>query len=201
MGEDEYQLVRRQLFDLASDRPEAYQTAFDWFVERGPAITTALIGALDDEQFGSVGHGRILRLLGEFGEEPALPAILKALSRALGRRDHIVIPAAMNALGAFHGPEITDTLIGLLQESDPDIVKHAARLLGQTGDMNAIEPLVGLLGAEDSSIRYSAARALVQTKDPSARAALKKHLENETNTEVRQLIESAVKGGPGESGL
>jgi HEAT repeat protein len=48
-----------------------------------------------------------------------------------------------------------------------------------------------LLSSSNPSIRFSAARGLIQFDDPSVRTALKRHLESETDSEVRSLIESA----------
>lgn len=192
--QDENQLVKKQLIRLASDNLEIYKSAYSWFVQQGPEITTALVHGLDDELLGSVCHWRILLLLSHFAKEETLPAILETLRLALDRRDYIVIPRAMEALVVFRAPEATNALIRLLQHNDSDIAKHAAALLGKTGDLNAIEPLLRLLGSDDPSIRYSAARGLTQFDDSSVRAALKRHLESETDVEVRELIESAGMG-------
>src|SRR5262245_2060340 len=193
------QMMNQQLINLASDRLELYQQAYSWFVQRGPETTSVLAQALDDVSLGSVCHWRILLLLRHFAKEETLPAILKALHRALSPYDPIVLPGAMQALAALRAPEATNALIALLQESNADIVKQAAALLGQTGDLNVVKPLLQLLGHRNPSIRYSAVRGLTQLDDPSVRAALKRHLESETDAEVRNLIEGAEKGDPGKS--
>ncbi|MCZ7572466.1 MAG: HEAT repeat domain-containing protein [Ardenticatenaceae bacterium] len=191
---DKNQEVEERLVDLASDTQMLYEPAYTWFVEQGPDITRALVQGLDDEYLGSVGYGRILRLLGHFAQEETLPAILKALRMGLNRHDSIVLFAAMDALATFHTPDATDALVALLQEHDPDIVKHAALLLGQTGDSSAVGPLVRLLAAESPSIRYSAVQGLVQLDDPAVRTVLQHHRQRETDPEVRELIESALAG-------
>lgn len=193
-NQDENQEVEERLVDLASDTEMLYGPAHTWFVEQGPEITGALVRGLDDEYLGSVGHGRILRLLGHFAREETLPAILKALQRGLIRHDSIVVFGAMDALAEFHRPEATNTLVDLLQERDPDLVKRAAVLLGQTGDVSAVEPLSRLLASDDPSIRYSAVQGLIQLDDPAVRAALQQHLPREMDAEVRALIESALAG-------
>lgn len=188
---DENQLVNEQLIRLASDNVEIYKSAHSWFVQQGPEITAALVDGLDDELLGSVCHWRILLLLQHFAKQETLPAILKALRLALGRHDPIVLPGAMEALASLRTPVAANALVALLQDNNLDIVKHAAALLGQTNDLNAIEPLLRLLGSDNPSIRYSAVRGLIHLHDTSVRAALKRHLESETNVELRELIESA----------
>jgi HEAT repeat protein len=193
-------LVKEQIVNLAADRPQIYQPAQKWFLQQGEKIVPLLVQGLEDESLGSVCHWRILVLLQYFAQEETIPAILQALRTALERRNHIVIPGAMEALAVFSAPETIRMLIELTQESDPDIVKHAAALLGKTGDAAAAEPLLRLLGSDNPSIRYSAVRGLIQLEDPSVRTALKRHLEIETDVEVRELIESTGIGAPNKSG-
>lgn len=191
-------LVKEQLVNLAADRPQIYQPAQDWFLQQGEKIVPQLVQGLEDESLGSVCHWRILLLLKHFAQEETIPAILKALRLALDRRDPIVLPGAMEALAVFRTSVATSALIALLQDDNLDIVKHAAALVGQTGDSNVIEPLLRLLSSKNPSIRYSAARGLTQLDDPSVRATLKRHLESETDLEVRELIKSAGIGDPNE---
>ena len=192
---DDKQALERHLIDLASDNQEIQKAAESWFVQQGPDITSSLARGLDDDDLGSVCHWRILRLLQHFAKQETLPAILKAFRRALERKDPIVLPGAMDALAVFRVPTATNALIAALEEPNLDLVKHAAALVGQTGDLNAVEPLFRLLDGDNPSVRYSAARGLIQLHDPSVRAALEKHLERETNLEVRELITSGLAEG------
>lgn len=189
--------VREQLVRLAADRPQIYMAAQDWFSQQGERIVPALVQGLEEEDLGAVCHRRILLLLRYFAKEETIPAILKALRRALRNGNHIVIPGAMEAVAVFHTPEALQTLMGLTQASDPDIVKHAAVLLGQTQDAAAVEPLLSLLASTDPFIRYSAVKALLQLEVPTARAALVRHLETETDAEILVLLHSAGLGKPG----
>jgi HEAT repeat protein len=189
--QNERQLIKEKLLHLASDNHDMYRNSYAWFVEQGPRIAKAITQGLDDELLGSVCHWRILLLLGHFAQEDTLPAVLKAFRRAVDRRDPIVLPGAMQALAAFHDPDATDALVSLLHNSNTDIVKQAAALVGQTGDLNAVEPLLHLLDSEDPSVRFSAVRGLTQMDNSEVRTALRHHLENETNQEVRALIISA----------
>ena|SRR5256885_1530073 len=188
------ELIRTQLVNLASDVPDIYEAARNWFIRQGPEITTALVQGLDDDRLGSVCHWRILLLLRYFAKEETLAAILKVLQRSLQQRNFTVLSGAMEAIAVFHNAEVTRALIELLQDKDPDIVKHAASLLGRVGDMSASEPLIALLASSDPFIRYSAVRALIQLGGSTARTALVRHLESETDSEIRELI---VSSGPG----
>ncbi len=185
------EIIEQMLVDLASDAPGIYEAAEAWFLQRGPAVVPALVSGLENHYLGSVCHWRILLLLGEFAEEKTLPTILKALDRALRDGDPIVLPGAMEALAVFHTREAVHALISLLHEDDADVIRHAAGLLGDMGDEIAIKPLLELLETDDASVRYSATRALIQFERPSARTALEKHLENEADLEIRELLTSA----------
>jgi HEAT repeat protein len=154
---------------------------------RGRAVAPELVRVLREDRLGGVALGQVLELLGELGEQDTLPAVLAALDdpRALVRS------AAMRALAAFPGPDATDALLALLREPDRDVVKHAAALLGVRGDPAAVPSLVALLGDEEAGVRYSAAGALRTIDGPDARTALARHLERESDADVRALI------GPG----
>lgn len=195
----EHQLLWEKLLHLASDNHDMYRNSYAWFVEQGPRITEVLKQGLDDELLGSVCHWRILLLLAYFAQEDTLPAVLKAFRRAVDRHDPIVLPGAMQALAAFHNPEATKALVSLLNDSSTDIVKQAAALVGRQGDLKALGPLLGLLDSEDSTIRFSVVRGLTQMDASEVRAALRHHLERETNQEVRELILTAGTGATYES--
>jgi HEAT repeat protein len=192
MKRDRAQEVERKLTDLASDSPTLFEAAQTWFIERGREILPALAEGLDDELLGSVGHMRILQLLRHFARRETLPAVLKAFRRALRRQDPVVLPAAMEALAVFEAPEAVDALLSLLDHHDHDVVKYAAVLAGRAGGMRAADPLLTLLESTDPSIRYSAAMGLIELDDASVRSALERHVEVETNAEVRALLRGAI---------
>lgn len=192
-GEDS--LTRRPAIDLASDMPGTYDAARAWFVAQGPPIATVLIEGLDDDALGSVCHWRILLLLRHFAEESTLPAILRVLRRAASRRDPIVLPGAMEAAAVFQNREASQALMDLLQDRDPDTVKHAAVLVGGMGDPEAVGALARLLRSASASIRYSAIKGLISAGGPEAQDILRRHLEREDDAEARALIVDAGWGG------
>lgn len=180
-----------RLVDLACDAPELYQAARRWFLSQGERAVAILVAGLEDDGLGSVGHWRILRLLGELHAESQLPAVRKALDRAAARNDPIVLPGAMEALAAFGTPEAVRPLIAFLDSPDPNVVKRATMLLGGVASSEAIGPLVSLLTRDDPGTRYCAAGALARLDDPRARAALAEHLPHEPDAEVRDVIRAA----------
>jgi HEAT repeat protein len=188
--------IDARLIDLASDHPGSYESAGAWFLRQGPPIAPALAAALDNPDLGAIAHWRILLLLRQFADPGTLPAILRVLRSAAARRDPIVLPGAMEAAAAFRDPEAAQALIELLQHPDPDTVKHAAVLAGGTGDARAFEPLLRLLANPSPLIRYSAAKGLIALGGPAVQDSLRRHLESETDPEVRALILSAG-GGAG----
>jgi HEAT repeat protein len=192
---DEDSLTRRKLVDLASDAPRIYEAARAWFLAQGPPIVTVLLQGLDEEGLGSVCHWRILLLLRHFAQESTLPAILRTLRRAADRRDPMVLPGAMEAAAVFRNPEASQALMQLLQDRDPDTVKHAAVLVGGMGDREAIGRLALLLRSDSSSIRYSAIKGLISAGGPEVQDVLRNHLGGETDPEARALIVAAGVGG------
>jgi HEAT repeat protein len=184
-------LARRKLVDLASDTLQVYEAARAWFVAQGPAIVTVLIEGLEDEGLGSVGHWRILLLLRHFAQASTLPAILRTLRQAASRGDPIVLPGAMEAAAVFRTREASQAMMELLQDRDPDTVKHAAMLVGGMGDREAIVRLANLLRNDSASIRYSAAKGLISAGGREVQDVLSRHIGGETDPEVRALIAAA----------
>jgi HEAT repeat protein len=180
--------VERWLYQLASSLPAEQEAARVWLEQQGPAIIPALANGLHNEQLGTVGHQRILFLLANLAREETLPAILDALQRG----DPIVRFGAMEAISVFRARVATEALVALLDDPDPDVVKHAAILLGKKGDPEAAESLQRLLERDAPSVRYVAAGALAQLGTPQARAALADHLGREADPETRALIERAL---------
>jgi HEAT repeat protein len=198
---DETPLPDRQLLALASDAPGVWEEAAAAILALGTASLPLLERGLEDPRLGSVAHWRILLLLRQLGRAESVPAIRRALGRALEERDSSVTFGAMEALGAFHAPEAVGELVALLAHPDPDIVRRAAVLAGETRSPGALAPLVRLLDGGEPSIRYAATHGLIGLGSPEARAVLARHLARETDDEVRALIRSAgAAGGDGGDG-
>jgi FOG: HEAT repeat len=181
-------LSREQLLDLASDRPELYKRSERWFCQKGPSTIGALLAGLENDEFGSVCHGRILCLLEYFAEQDTVSSIVGRLQRALRQRDFIVIGASIQTLSAFRTLEAAEELVALLSQNNLDILKQAAVAAGQTAQANVVPPLLALLSHEDPSVRFSAVKGLLHFTEPRVFQALRNHLEHETNAEVRDLI-------------
>jgi hypothetical protein len=180
--------TREQLLDLASDRPELYQASERWFVQKGPSTIGPLLAGLENDELGSVCHGRILRVLEYFTLQDTVPSIARRLQRALRQRDFIVIAASIQTLSAFRTADAAEALVALLSQNNLDIVKQAAVAAGQTAQAKVLPPLMALLSHEDPSVRFSAVQGLSHFTDPHVLRTLRNHREHETNTEVRDLI-------------
>jgi HEAT repeat protein len=185
--------AEEQLFRLASDNPNISEDARNWFVVRGASIAQVLVTGLEDSSLGSVCHWRILLILRELGLASTLPAILKAFTLALERKDAIVLPGALEALAVFHTDQAVSALALVLQEGMVDDVKHAAALLGNMGDSRAVAPLAALLKHQDSEIRGAAVRSLLKFDTLPASQALESHRQHEKDPGVLALINSKLR--------
>lgn len=175
------------LGDAASAREE---DAVRRIAARGTAAVPRLLSELDLDRLGGVGRARILTLLGRSGAARGLPAVLAALDD----RRPVTRAAAIDAASAFRDPRATAALIRLLDDSDTDVVKQAALRLGERRDGAAVPRLGALLESPAQGIRYSAALALSRVATPEARTRLRRHLDSETDAEVRAVIASGLAG-------
>lgn len=118
------------------------------------------------EATGGAGEeaSRAAARLAEIGM-PALGAVVEAVKRTSGPSE-----ALSSALLRMRGPEVTEALTKLLDESDPFLPGLAAKALGGTGDARAVRPLLDLYGDEtkSESSRGAAALALGELGDVSA---------------------------------
>ena len=105
---------------------------------------------------------------------------LKAFTAAIGQKQ--------NQLARVHGIwgigqlarkklERAESLMGLLKDSDAEIVAQAAKTLGDLKYTNAGKDLIALLGHENARVRFFAAQALGRIKDKNAIEPLLKMLE------------------------
>jgi HEAT repeat protein len=155
---------------------------------RGATAVPPLLRELDRDRLGGVGRARILTLLSRIGAPEGLPPALAALDDRLAG----VRAAAIDAVSAFRDPRATAALIRRLDAADADVVIQAALRLGERGDPAAVPRLGALLGSPAQGIRYSAALALSRIATPPARALLRRHLDAETDAEVRAVIAAGL---------
>jgi HEAT repeat protein len=180
--------VDDQLFRLASDDARIYDDARRWFLAQDAAAAPALIAGLDDARIGSVGHWRILLVLRELKLPSTLPAILAAFRTALGRRNPIVLPGALEALAVFDDAEAWSALGSALDSEDPDVVNHAAALLVGKGGKRAEDAIARLIDRADPKLRQSAVNALLKIDSDTARRTLARLRERERDPSVIALL-------------
>jgi HEAT repeat protein len=99
---------------------------------------------------------------------------------------------ACHALELIGEPSVLP-LIDKLNDDDSDIRGWSAIVLGKIGDERAIEPLIKALGDQDTEVRCFAASALGKIGDNSSLLALVSLYENDTNADVRDAANNAIK--------
>ncbi|HCO83606.1 MAG TPA: heme-binding protein, partial [Arenibacter sp.] len=80
--------------------------------------------------------------------------------------------------------ERAESLMGLLKDSDAEIVAQAAKTLGDLKYNNAGKDLIALLGHENARVRFFAAQALGRIKDKNAIEPLLKMLETNNDEDL-----------------
>jgi HEAT repeat protein len=130
--------------------------------------------------------------LGELKDPAAVPALMGALT---GDQYSGIRWKAAEALVKIGKPSV-QSLIGVIENPDPDIRWKAAVSLGEIGDTRAIAPLVTMLGDSDRFVRSRAVYALAQF-GTTAVPALSESLDHE-NADVRQSSVAVLGkvGGP-----
>jgi HEAT repeat protein len=135
-----------------------------------PAVLTQLLRSLEDGVIDPEGAelGVYLRHLGP----PAMPVLLAAIERTELVTLQQRLRRAMQELGSAH----QTTLVALLADGNPEVVRGAARLTGQLGIRNAGAQLAALLQRPDPAVRRAAVDALAQLRTAVAMDALQRAL-------------------------
>jgi HEAT repeat protein len=140
--------------------------------DRAPAVAEGVLAALAQQ-----GDARVLSLLTGRLKGSDLNSRLSALT----------------LLGWLKSPESFQPISTALRDADPRIRKAAADSLGELKDRRALAGLVQLLEDSESSVRYSAVVALMALRDPGAVEPLRGLLSRESDLNVRQAAEAAIK--------
>ncbi len=98
---------------------------------------------------------------------------------------------AATALGmAKHKPAVDGLVKMLRNDPVPDLRAVAARALGDIGGDPAVAALVAALASEDAEIRRGAIIGLGRVGSDAAKAALRTHKEQETDSELKDVIDA-----------
>jgi HEAT repeat protein len=128
---------------------------------RGEALDAVALGVaarLDSANNSSV-RGSVAQVLGSFGSDRAVDALLKAL---LEDQESRVRWRAASALGSIGSERAVDALLkALLEDQESDVRWRAAEALGSIGSERAVDALLNaLLEDQESFVQESAAKAL-----------------------------------------
>lgn len=94
------------------------------------------------------------------GHAPPSPAVLAALTEALGDVEPFVRAEAASSLARFGVPLVRDLLWQALGSGEPRRVASAAEALGRLRDAESMEPLLAALTTAEPSVRISILEAL-----------------------------------------
>ena len=182
----------RLLGDESRQQPTPSSEAFETlYVLRDAAILPLTAGlAVDDENIRYFS----ISLLEMIGDRRAVPALIRLLDRDAGARGFSMRGAAASALGEIGDARAVEPLLGLLKDSDRDVVARAVSALGEIGDHRAIKPLLALLKSPQSDLRSWAAIALGRFGDWTLFDPLFTGLKNVSNSDERQRFLFALGG-------
>lgn len=116
------------------------------------------------------GLTKIIKILGELGDNKAVSGIINALEGE--DFDNLLYSTKFHAaksLGQLKDKRGSDFLLKILQDSESHLKTITVWALGEVGDMKAIEPLSQLLEDEDNSVREAVKEALLKLKNIDAK--------------------------------
>lgn len=112
----------------------------------------------------------IIKILGELGDNKAVPAIISALEDE--DFDNLLYTTKFHAaksLGQLKDKRASAFILKILQDSESHLKAMAVWALGEVGDIKAIEPLSQLLKDEDNNVREAVKEALSKLKNIDAK--------------------------------
>lgn len=157
--------------------------------------------------------------LGEIGDTSAIGPLIKALhsdgygseaiantaAASLGKIGQAAVGPVMeefknekynwipikDALVYIGGPSV-EPLIGLLDDSDPELRRRTVLALGEIGDTRATEPLIAALNDTDEDVRDQVFDALGNIKDIKAVETLINYYLNDTASKIHNTTSDAL---------
>jgi HEAT repeat protein len=160
-----------------------YKNAVQWFKSQGKGQAPFLISAFNDTHTSSLQQARIIETLGELQDDKAIPLLAKSLQEDRWTWD------AAQALGKIGTRAAEAILTQKLRDPRLNIVKECTKALAYFKTETARATLQNLLQHTDAAERYYAALSLIQSQPERAVETLRRHLQQEPDIEVRQLIE------------
>ena len=153
--------------------------------EKDPDIKSQIISAL-----GRIGAGS-----GDKEKEAIAKELIEVMDSATGP----VLPAAINALGRLKTQTATEPLLNQLRLNlgIDSLVEDIVRALGEIRDPKAVDLVVIMLEKHSKqAIRIEAAIALGKIRGHKALEALKRRLNQETDSNVKAEIAKAIHTPP-----
>ncbi len=130
-------------------------------------VAQRLPAIVKDKEVGSVWLNAV-RLAGQLKSQDAIPVLIDALSRGSVGEGSVTIAEYMRL--------------------DTDVV---AKALVEIGDPS-VPAVAGLLKQGDKRKRYRAALILLNINTPLSKTALREHLPNETESDIKKIIEDGI---------
>lgn len=185
LWEDESVLFLDQLLEMltAEDDPLVRETIVE---SLGRFSYLASVGSVDDERSTRI-HDTLMGIY--YSAEPvsvrrrALESLAhfcddvdveKAIADAFDSIMHDLRISAIYAMGRNLSDRWLPTVIGEMQDSDPEVRFEAARALGEFGDERAVSQLLDLIDDEDVEVQMAAIGALGQIGGKVAIGALRR---------------------------
>ena len=190
--------LERHLSDLADSDPLVRRDAARALGELGDrAAVPALVDALrrripepDDESHAEhASRAAAAVALGKIGDPAAAEPLLEAIADPFN-----LGTAASTALGRLDPPPVA-RIVEAAGDADSWRRARAAMALGEIGDHAALDTIVGLTADAEEHVRRAAAAALDKLRDPRAAGALKRLLENESETPFVRSYAAMALGG------
>ncbi len=177
------------LLQALADRDGSVAQAAAWALgeTKVPGLVDILYARLGDK-VPAEAEG-ILEALARQGDTRVFPVLADRLKGT----DINVRLNALRLLGLLKSPESFAPVSTALNDPDSRIRKAVADALGDLKDGRALAGLLGLLEDSDAEVRYSAVYSLIDLRDPAALEPLRRLIARESNGNVRQAAEAAVK--------
>ena len=153
----------------------------------GDRIGGTLVEAIDDEIESIEVRRRAIESLASM-RHPRVPGLIE---EAYENEDNKVQASALYAMGRTCDVAWMPTLIGELENEDPELRYESAAALGELGHDDAVEFLLPLVGDPDPQVQAAAIQSLGRIGGVAAKNALRR-ARREADARVGELIAGAL---------